>query len=128
MILSNIHSLLLLQLVPAIFVAVVVVVAVVVLVINRIIMRRVRQGVELTLTAHNMMEQALKISANNTIVYDIDKQYVNKVSGHMLPDEGVNVETFKQHVHPDDLNLVVDSIMHWKGTERGVRLSLELRL
>ena len=111
MILSNIHSLLLLQLVPAIFVAVVVVVAVVVLVINRIIMRRVRQGVELTLTAHNMMEQALKISANNTIVYDIDKQYVNKVSGHMLPDEGVNVETFKQHVHPDDLNLVVDSIM-----------------
>ncbi len=111
MILSNIHSLLLLQLVPAIFVAVVVVVAVVVLVINRIIMRRVRQGVELTLTAHNMMEQALKISANNTIVYDIDKQYVTKVSGHMLPDEGVNVETFKQHVHPDDLNLVVDSIM-----------------
>lgn len=111
MILSNIHSLLLLQLVPAIFVAVVVVVAVVVLVINRIIMRRVRQGVELTLAAHNMMEQALKISANNTIVYDIDKQYVTKVSGHMLPDEGVNVETFKQHVHPDDLNLVVDSIM-----------------
>ena len=122
MILSNIHSLLLLQLVPAIFVAVVVVVAVVVLVINRIIMRRVRQGVELTLTAHNMMEQALKISANNTIVYDIDKQYVNKVSGHMLPDEGVNVETFKQHVHPDDLNLVVDSIM---GLRTGKAQSVE---
>jgi PAS domain-containing protein len=29
----------------------------------------------------------------------------------MLPDEGVDVETFKQHVHPDDLNIVVDGIM-----------------
>ena len=111
MILSNLHSLLLLQLVPAIFVVVVVMVVVVVLIINRIVIRRVRQGVELTLTAHNMMERALEISANNTIVYDINKQYVNKVSGHMLPDEGVNVETFKQHVHPDDLQLVIDSIM-----------------
>ena len=111
MILSNIHSLMLLQFVQAVFVVLVLVAVVVVLIINRIVIRRVRHGVELTLTAHNMMEQALKISANNTIVYDINKQYVNKVSGHMLPDEGVNVETFKQHVHPDDLNLVIDSIM-----------------
>ena len=109
--LSMISHLLLLQFIPALFLVLVVVAVVVVLVMNRVIIRRVRQGVNTTLTMHDMMERALKISSNNTIVYDIAKQYVNKLSGHMLPDEGVDVETFKQHVHPDDLNIVVDGIM-----------------
>ena len=109
--LSMISHLLLLQFIPALFLILVVVAVVVVLVMNRVIIRRVRQGVNTTLTMHDMMERALKISSNNTIVYDIAKQYVYKLSGHMLPDEGVDVETFKQHVHPDDLNIVVDGIM-----------------
>ena len=109
--LSMISHLLLLQFIPALFLVLVVVAVVVVLVMNRVIIRRVRQGVNTTLTMHDMMERALKISSNNTIVYDIAKHYVYKLSGHMLPDEGVDVETFKQHVHPDDLNIVVDGIM-----------------
>ena len=70
-----------------------------------------RHGFKRTLTAHDLMAKALEISANNVIIYDIPRQHVIKVSGHMLPDEGISVEGFKEHVHPDDLDLVVNSIL-----------------
>ena len=70
-----------------------------------------RHGFKRTLTAYDLMAKALEISANNVIIYDIPHQHVIKVSGHMLPDGGISVEGFKEHVHPDDLDLVVNSIL-----------------
>ena len=67
--------------------------------------------VKRSLTAHDLMVKALEISANNVIIYDIPRQHVIKVSGHMLPDEGISVEGFKEHVHPDDLDMVVNNIL-----------------
>ena len=76
------------------------------------IFRRLRRhSVARTLTAHDLMVKALEISANNVIIYDIPHRHVIKVSGQMLPDEGISVEGFKEHVHPDDLDLVVNSIL-----------------
>ena len=75
-----------------------------------------------TLTVHDLMVKALEISANNVIIYDIPHQHVIKLSGHMLPDEGISVEGFKQHVHPDDLDLVVNSILDLRA---GKHQSLE---
>ena len=60
---------------------------------SNIFRRLRRQKVVRSLTAHDLMERALKISANNVIIYDIPRQHVIKVSGHMLPDEGISVES-----------------------------------
>ena len=49
------------------------------------------------------MQQALKISENNVIIWDIHAQHTHKLYGHMLPDEGLSNEEWKKHVHPDDL-------------------------
>lgn len=122
MILSFTYQLLLLQFVPFMMLLMVVVSAIVVLLLNRIIIRRVRQGVEHTLTIHDMMEKALKISANNVIIYDIHAAHVSLLSGSMLPEEGVSVEVFKQHVHPDDLQTVVSGI---RRLTRGEQQSVE---
>ena len=78
---------------------------------SNIFRRLHRQKIVRRLTAHDLMEKALKISANNVIIYDIPHQHVIKVSGKMLPDEGISVEGFKEHVYPDDLDLVVNSIL-----------------
>ena len=78
---------------------------------SNIFRRLRRQKIVRRLTAHDLMEKALKISANNVIIYDLPHQHVIKVSGKMLPDEGISVEGFKEHVYPDDLDLVVNSIL-----------------
>ena len=110
MILSTIYSLLLLQFLPAVLALLVLVALVVVLLMNRVIVRRVRQGVEYTASLHDIMEKALKISANNVILYDINKHYTTKLYGHMLPDEGISDEDWKKHVHPDDLPGALDML------------------
>ena len=53
---------------------------------SNIFRRLHRQKIVRRLTAHDLMEKALKISANNVIIYDIPHQHVIKVSGKMLPD------------------------------------------
>ena len=96
------------QLLPLFMVAVVVLVFLGVFLVNRIIRTRVRQRTEQTGFVTAMMQQALKISANNVIIYDLRSHWVNKLYGHMLPDEGVSEEEWKQHVHPDDLPQALD--------------------
>ena len=86
------------------------------------IFRRLRRhSVARTLTAHDLMVKALEISANNVVVYDISRQYLSKLSGHMLPDEGLSLEDYKKHVHPDDLDTVLTNIMALiAGSQRSV--------
>ena len=96
------------QLLPVVLVVFVVVSFVAVLVRNRVIIRRVRQGADLAESSNVIMQQALKISANNVVRYDIREGYIYKLYGHLLPDEGLTVEEWKSHVHPDDLEPVLD--------------------
>ena len=91
------------QVIPLLLAVAVVALFIGVLVTNRIILRRVRQRSEQANFTHAMMQQALKSSANNVIIWDIRKHHTDKLYGHMLPDEGVSDEEWKQHVHPDDL-------------------------
>ena len=101
---------LLFQFVPAVIMMMVVAVVVIVLVVNLLVVRRVRQGSDKTLNIHDLMERALEISNNNVIIYDVHRQYLSKLSGHMLPDEGLSLEEYKKHVHPDDLDTVLTNI------------------
>ena len=104
------YSLLLVQMIPLLMVVMVFLAALVMLVMNRLVKTRVQRSVNHTLDIHTMMEIALKISASNVIIYDIHKGFVSQLSGRMLPEAGIDVEEFKRHVHPDDLDKVVSNI------------------
>ena len=89
--------------------------------LSSIYRRLFRRGIGGTLTAHDLMVKALEISANNVVVFDISSQYLSKLSGHMLPDEGLSLEDYKKHVHPDDLDTVLTNIRALiAGSQRSV--------
>jgi len=120
--LSYIHNLLLLQYLPAIISIAVVIAAVAVIVLNYFIINHARKGVESTQNIHDMMEKALDITENNVILFDVKNRYVTELSGNMLPEEGVDVATFLEHVHPDDRETVRNGILN---LERGEQLVSE---
>ena len=70
---------------------------------NRLILRRVRNASHMSSNTNAVMQQALKISENNVIMYDISNHMTYKLYGHMLPDEGLSADDWKKHVHPEDL-------------------------
>jgi signal transduction histidine kinase len=100
----------------------VIIAAVVMIIMNRLVKRRVLRSVNSTLDIHDMMEKTLKISASNVIIYDVHKGIVSQLSGYMLSKGDINVETYKQHVHPDDLDTVLENI---RSLIRGEGTSVE---
>jgi signal transduction histidine kinase len=100
----------------------VIIAAVVMIIMNRLVKRRVLRSVNSTLDIHDMMEKTLKISASNVIIYDVHKGIVSQLSGYMLSKGDINVETYKQHVHPDDLDTVLGNI---RSLIRGEGTSVE---
>lgn len=122
MILSIIYSLLLAQFITMMMVVLVIIAAVVMIIMNRLVKRRVLRSVNSTLDIHDMMEKTLKISASNVIIYDVHKGIVSQLSGYMLSKGDINVETYKQHVHPDDLDMVLENI---RSLIRGEGTSVE---
>lgn len=74
-----------------------------VIISNRIVHRRVRRSTQLTKSTSSVMEQAVKISETNVVYFDISKNWIYKLYGHMIPDEGIAAEDWNKHVHPDDL-------------------------
>jgi signal transduction histidine kinase/PAS domain-containing protein len=103
-------------------IALVIIAAVVMIIMNRLVKRRVLRSVNSTLDIHDMMEKTLKISASNVIIYDVHKGIVSQLSGYMLSKGDINVETYKQHVHPDDLDTVLENI---RSLIRGEGTSVE---
>lgn len=73
-----------------------------VVIFNRIIIRRVRNLSKATSNTNNIMLQALKLSGTNIICYTIAEKMTHNIYGHMVPDEGISDEDWKQRVHPDD--------------------------
>jgi signal transduction histidine kinase/PAS domain-containing protein len=100
----------------------VIIAAVVMIIMNRLVKRRVLRSVNSTLDIHDMMEKTLKISASNVIIYDVHKGIVSQLSGYMLSKGDINVETYKQHVHPGDLDTVLENI---RSLIRGEGTSVE---
>ena len=82
---------------------------IIVIIINRIILRRVRHTSQLSNSTQTIMQQALKISSSNVVYYDIPNRHVEKLYGHMLPDDGISREEWMEHVHPEDL----DTALYW---------------
>ena len=81
---------------------------VVVLISNRVILRRVRQRMDKSQKTADMMLKALEISANEVVRYDVSERYIHKLYGHLTPDEGLSLEEWMKHVHPDDQEETLD--------------------
>ena len=87
---------------------VVFVIFVIVLISNRVILRRVRQRMDKSQKTADMMLKALEISANEVVRYDVSERYIHELYGHLTPDEGLSLEEWMKHVHPDDLEEALD--------------------
>ena len=95
---------------PLMMTAVVVLLFLLVIIANWMILRRVRNTSQKTRYTNVLMQQALKSCETNVITLDTSRMCVDKLYGHMIPDEGITSEQWKEHVHPDDLPNALDSI------------------
>ena len=70
---------------------------------NRIILRRMRSQTRHAAHTNLMIQEALKNSKNNVLLWNIKEKYTTQLYGDMLPCETITDEEWKQHVHHDDL-------------------------
>lgn len=91
------------QTLPTVLFVTVLTVFVIMLIQSRVVRRRIRNRISEATFNSKMMEQALKISANNVVRYDIREKHLYQLYGHLYPDGGLTAEQWKSHVHPDDL-------------------------
>ena len=78
--------------------------------VNRVVVRRLHKVTAHSQFLNRSMQEALKISTNNAICYDIQTKRVIKLYGDMLPGEGISDTEWKEHVHPDDLPMALSSL------------------
>lgn len=74
-----------------------------IIIFNRIIKQRIQRASERCNNTKNMMQQAMNVCENAVLYYDISKKKIWNLYGHLLPEEGVSTEEWKEHVHPEDL-------------------------
>ncbi len=91
------------QLLPLILIVGIVAIFIIVLISNRMILLRVRRRMEKAKTVTQMMDQAVAITSNDVVRYDLRDQYIYRLYGTMFPENGIDLEDWKSHVHPDDL-------------------------
>ena len=70
---------------------------------NRAIQRRMRKHALQNDFTNQVMQQALKNSKNNVLLWNIREKYTTQLYGDMLPRDTITDEEWKRHVHPDDL-------------------------
>ena len=95
------------QLLPSFLMLAVLVAFVAIVIFNRIIIRRMkahRQNISFT---NSLMNQALKISQNNVVRYELRSQYIYTIAGTLFPPEGITLEKWKEHLHPEDAEVTI---------------------
>ncbi len=95
----------------------VVLLAFIAMIINNIVLRRrVRHRIEKTEQTSLLMEQALDISHNDVVRYDLLDQYIYTLYGSLYPPDGISLADWKNHIHPDDLE---DALNHFRSIING---------
>ena len=79
-----------------------VITAIIMFLLSRLIRSRVRAAIHKSLELNQMMTQALSMGNFYIIEYDIKKDYIWNVHGHLLPDEGMNLDEYVSRVHIDE--------------------------
>ncbi len=76
--------------------------------VNQVIIRRLRKVTRNSKYINRSMQEALRISGNNVILYDMPNHHSYNLYGNMLLDDGISDADWKRHVHPDDLQQALD--------------------
>lgn len=98
------------QTIPTILSVLVAIVFVVVIIFNLVILRRIKRTSRLSQNTYDIMQQAMKISKSNVIYYDPSQLRTYNLYGNMLPEGGMTADEWKTHVHPDDLEDILQQI------------------
>ena len=69
---------------------------------TQLVSRRLRRITDRARSVNTIMNQALEISANNVVRYDLAEQHIYQLYGNLLPSAGISVDDWRRHVHPDD--------------------------
>ena len=69
---------------------------------NLLAKRHVKMITRKSVELNNMMTRALHMGNFDVTVYDIKHDLVTNNYGHLLPDEGITVEEFAEHIHPKE--------------------------
>ena len=75
---------------------------------NRMLLLRIRERRENTEQLSRIMREALEISKNNVVRYDVREQYIYSLYGDLYPEGGISLDEWKSRVHPDDLEKTLD--------------------
>lgn len=75
---------------------------------NRMLLLRIRDRRENTEQLSRIMREALEISKNNVVRYDVREQYIYSLYGDLYPEGGISLDEWKSRVHPDDLEKTLD--------------------
>ena len=70
---------------------------------NRIILRRMRRHAKQSKFTNQIMQEALKNSKNDVLLWNIREKYTTQLYGDMLQCDTISDEDWKKHVHPEDL-------------------------
>jgi signal transduction histidine kinase len=80
---------------------------VIMLISNRVILRRVRQRMSHSRRMSQIMEDALEISHNDVVRYDLHDRHIYTLYGTLFPQQGLSLDDWEAHVHPDDLETIL---------------------
>ena len=78
------------------------------LVNNKMLVRRIRRRRENASQSGRIMKEALEISKNNVVRYDVRDQHIYSLYGDLYPEEGISLDEWKTRVHPYDLERALD--------------------
>ncbi len=83
---------------------------------NYILVRRIRNRKEQTQESRLLTEEALEISQNNVVRFDIRDQHIYTLYGDLYPKEGLALDEWKSRIHPDDLDI---TLSHFRAILKG---------
>lgn len=99
------------QLLSSILILVALVAFISIMVYNHMIIRRTKAHRQNIAFTNSLMNQALKISQNNVVRYEVRSQYIYTIAGTLFPPEGITLEKWKEHLHPEDAE---ETLQHFR--------------
>lgn len=87
---------------------------------NRLITKRITAATSTATDIGNIMRQALSMGNYSIVFYDIKTDRINNRHGHLLPDEGITMQEYIAHIHPDEQETIRTEIEKLKNGRNGI--------
>ena len=95
-------------------------IAAVFVMLNRLVKRRVTASTHQATDVTDMMRQALTLGGFSVMEYDIRHDVFTNRHNHVLPDGGINMQQFIDHLHPDEKDHVIKELQRLRDGQNGI--------